>query len=34
MDKNAETGRLGSWSGHSFENAPSKSEELAGFVVD
>jgi hypothetical protein len=34
LDKSAETGKLGFWSGHSFENAHSKCEELAGFVVD
>jgi hypothetical protein len=32
--KSAETGKLGFWSGYSFENAHSKSEVLAGFVVD
>jgi hypothetical protein len=33
LGKSAETGKLGLWSGYSFENAHSKSEELAGFVV-
>jgi hypothetical protein len=34
LDKSAETGNLGFWSGYSFENAHSKNEELTGFVVD
>jgi hypothetical protein len=34
LDKSAQTGKVGFWSGYSFENAHSKSEELAGFVVD
>ena len=34
LDKSAETGKLGFWPGYSFEIAHSKSEELAGFVVD
>jgi len=33
LDKSAETGELGLWSGFNFENAHSKSEELAGFVM-
>jgi hypothetical protein len=34
LDKSVEAGKLGFWSGHSFETAHSKSEKLAGFVVD